>query len=161
MVFALFHFAVFVAHHEVGVCGYDVGGRPAVVVDQVKYDFHSQLVGAIHEFFQVGVRPVLGVYFKIVLYSVRIARVIDIALSLAGTPELPVLIRVSLCYRQQIHAADSRVREMPEPLGRRRKCAFLREGAQGNLAYHAFCQPFRRRARGKIGNFFGGAGRQR
>ena len=130
-----------------------------MVVDQIQYYFHSQFVGAVHELFQVGFRPVFGIYFKIILYPVRIARVVRVALFLAGAPKLPVLVGVGLDYRHEVHAADSRVREVPEPLGSRRKRALLRKGAQGNLAYHGFSQPFRRLARGKIGNFFGGAGR--
>lgn len=62
---------------------------------------------------------------------------------------------VGLDYRQEVHAADSRVREVPEPFGRRSERALLGEGAQGNLAYHGFQQPFRRGARGKVGRFRG------
>ena len=126
-----------------------------MVVYQIEHDFHSEPVRAVHEFFQVGVRPIFGIYFKIILYPVRIARVIRVAPFLAGAPKLPVLVGVGLDYRQEVHAADSRVREVPEPFGRHSERALLGEGAQGNLAYHGFQQPFRRGARGKVGRFRG------
>ena len=127
-----------------------------MVVYQIEHDFHSEPVRAVHEFFQAGVRPVFGIYFKIILYPVRIARVVRVAPFLAGTPKLPVLVggRTRLSAGGT-HAADSRVREVPEPFGRRSERALLGEGAQGNLAYHGFQQPFRRGARGKVGRFRG------